>query len=164
MNIGLIIIIVIALALILGPVMMLRPNAAQKYKEGLRRLARAEGVHYSIRNIPRQADEQEQPAGVPVYFFPPLKTQTSPGWMLVRTHYEHDLHFLGWWNWQGEERPTDAELEVLREHLPTLPESVRAVSSAGQGVTVYWEEQGGEPVLQQVLSLLKSLRVAVTLE
>jgi len=159
MSIGLIIILIIAVALVLGPVMMLRPNPAQKNKEDLRTRARTRGVHFSMRNLPRQPDEQEQPAAIPVYFLPPTKTQTSTSWMLVRTNYQHDINFLGWWAWQGQPRAIGAEIDVLTAQLPVLPQSVRAVSAGGGGVCVYWEEKGGEPVLQQILQLIDSLKL-----
>lgn len=158
MSIGLIIVVIVAVALVVGPVMMMRPNPAQKNKENLRSLARVRGVHFSMRNIPQQADEQEKPASVPVYFFPPEKSQLSPSWMLVRTNYEHEINLLGWWAWQGEPRATNAELAILEAQLQALPESVKAVSSGSGGICVYWGEKGGEPVLQQVFGLLESLR------
>lgn len=160
MNIGLIIILIVAVALVVGPVMMMRPNPVQKNKEHMRSLARAKGIHYSVRNIPRQPDEQEQPPAIPVYFLPPTKTQTENGWMLVRANYEHEINFLGWWAWQGEARATNAEVEVLKEQLPMLSESIRALSAGGEGVCVYWNERGGEQVLQQVLQLIESLKLA----
>ncbi len=160
MSIGLVIVAIVVVALVVGPVMMMRPNPAQKHKENMRSLARARGVHFSIRNIPQQADEQEKPAAVPVYFFPPEKSQLSPSWMLVRTNYEHEINLLGWWAWRGDARATAAELAVLKAELKVLPESVRAVSSGNGGICVYWEEKGGEPVLQQILGLLESLRGA----
>ncbi len=86
------------------------------------------------------------------------ETQNTASWMLVRTGYEHEIHFLGWWAWQGEARATDAELAVLKEHLKVLPESVRAISAGGKGVCVYWGEKGGEAVLQQILNLIGALK------
>ena len=161
MSIALIVILIITASLVLGPVMMLRPNPDQKNKENLRLLARASGVHYSMRNIPQQADEQTAPEPSPVYFSPPSETQSTPSWMLVRTGYEHEIHFLGWWAWQGEARATAAELAVLRVHLQALPGSVRAISAGGNGVCVYWAEKGGEPVLQQILELIAALKKTV---
>jgi len=162
MSIGLIIVLIVAVSLVLGPVMMMRPNPAQKKKENMRMLARQQGVHYSIRNLPQQTDELEKPGPVPVYFLPPGETDSSSSWMLLRTRYKHDIHFLGWWAWRGEAQATNAEQAVLREYLPALPESVRALSAGAEGITVYWEEQGGELVLQQILQLLKSLQAAAT--
>lgn len=160
MNIGLIVILIVAFALVLGPIGMMRPNLKQKKKENMRLQARARGVHYSMRRVPRQPDEQEAPEAIPVYFLPPVKTQTAVGWMLVRANYQHELNFLGWWAWQGEARATPAELEVLQERLPALPASVRALSSGGEGVCVYWQEKDGDEVLEQLLQLLEALKIA----
>lgn len=160
MSIALIVILIVTVSLILGPLAMMRPDPVQKNKENLRMLARASGVHYSIRNLPKQADEQNAPEPSPVYFAPPSETQNTPSWMLVRTGYEHEMHFLGWWAWQGETRATDAELAVLKDHLQALPDSVRAISAGGKGVCVYWSEKGGELVLQQILNLIGALKKA----
>ena len=160
MSIALIIILIVTVSLILGPLAMMRPDPVQKNKENLRMLARASGVHYSIRNLPRQADEQDAPEPSPVYFTPPSETQNTASWMLVRTGYEHEIHFLGWWAWQGEVRATSAELTVLKEHLQALPDSARAISAGGKGVCVYWGEKGGEPALQQILNLINALKQA----
>jgi hypothetical protein len=162
MNVVLIVILILTVSLVLGPVMMMRPNSDQKNKENLRILARAKGVHYSMRNIPQQADEQAAPEPSPVYFSAPSETQSTPSWMLVRTGYEHEIHFLGWWAWQGEARATAAEMAVLTDHLQALPESVRALSAGGKGVSVYWAEKGGEPVLRQILDLIALLKKTAT--
>ncbi|RYY75654.1 MAG: hypothetical protein EOO52_09755 [Gammaproteobacteria bacterium] len=160
MSIGLIIALIVAVALVLGPVMMMRPNPAQKRKELMRLAARAEGVQYSVRNLPRQADEAEKPDPIAVYFLPPTEAGSSQSWMLLRTRYQHDIHFLGWWAWRDGNRPTDAEENVLRGYLVNLPESVKAVSAGTEGIGVYWDETGGEPVLNEILQLLKSLKEA----
>ena len=160
MSIGLVIALIVAVGLVLGPIMMLRPNPAQKRKEAMRLLARAQGVQYSVRNLPQQADEMEKPAPVSVYFLPPADTKVSTNWMLMRTRYQHEVHVMGWWAWRNENRPGHAEQLVLREQLENLPESVRAVSAGAEGISVYWEESGGEPVLNQVVHLLKSLQEA----
>jgi len=161
MSIGVIIILIVAVGLVLGPVMMMRPSPAQKNRESMRLVARAEGVHYSIRNLPQQADEQEKPAPIAVYFLPPAEANPSlDNWMLLRTRYQHDIHFLGWWAWRDGNRPLGVEETVLREHLGGLPGSVKAVSGGAEGLSVYWDETGGEPVLKQVLKLLKALQAA----
>ena len=162
MSIGLIIILIVAVGLVLGPIMMMRPSPAQKNREFMRLLARGEGVHYSVRNLPRQADELEKPEPVAVYFFPPTDAAPPHNWMLLRTRYQHDIHFLGWWAWRDENRPVNGEEAVLIEHLANLPESVKAVSAGTEGISVYWQETGGEPVLRQILNLLKALQLTST--
>jgi hypothetical protein len=160
MSIALIVILIVTVSLILGPLAMMRPDPVQKNKEKLRMLARASGVHYSIRILPKQADEQAVPEPSPVYFAPPSETQNTASWMLVRTSYEHEIHFLGWWAWQGEARASATELAVLTDSLQDLPDSVRAISAGGKGASVYWSEKGGEPVLQQILSLISARKAA----
>ena len=161
MGIALIVILIVTVSLILGQLAMMRPDPVQKNKENLRMLARASGVHYSIRNLPKQADEENAPEPSPVYFAPPSETQNTSGWMLVRTGYEHEIHYLGWWAWQGDARASSAELAVLNDHLQALPDSVCAVSAGGKGACIYWREKGGEPVLRQILDLIAALKQAV---
>ena len=160
MHIGLIVIILVVIALILGPIRMMQPSPEQKKREKLRLAARANGVHFAMRNLPQQADEQEAPGLIPVYFLPPTKSQTEKGWMLVRANYEHEIHFLGWWAWQNDVRPLSAELNILSEHLNDLPQSVRGISAGTEGICVFWSEQGGDAVLTQIIQLLGELKAA----
>ena len=157
MKIGLIIAAVVAVSLVIGPVMMLRPNPQQKRKESLRASARAKGLHFSIRNLPQQADQMEKPDAMPVYFFAPKKQGEAPNWMLLRTHYHHEMHFLGWWAWHGDLRATDAELAILQAKLAQLPAGVAAVSGGAQGVHVYWDEKGDAADLDNIMAFLAEL-------
>lgn len=153
-----VIMIVIVIALVLGPVMMMRPNPAQKNKERMRTIALAKGIHFSVKNLPQQAADHEKPAPVSVYFFAPIKNSQDSDWLLLRTSYEHAIHFLGYWAWQGDWRATPAEQAVLTQYLPLLPDSVRAVSVGSKGICVYWSEKGDEKVLEQIITLLESLK------
>ena len=158
MSIGFIVLIVVVLILVIGPVMMLRPDPIQKNKETLRMQARAKGIHFSMRNLPQQNTEQEKPAPIPVYFFAPVKPQFSNDWLLLRASYEHDIHFLGVWAWQNDIQATVAEQAILKQYLPQLPDSVKAVSAGSQGICVYWNEKGGEEVLQDIIALMEALQ------
>jgi hypothetical protein len=160
MNIGLIVLGVVTVSLVVGPMMMLRPNLAQQGRERLRSLALARGVHISRRNLPQQADQIEKPEPISVYFCAPSKTQYAQNWLLLRTHYQHDLHVLGWWSWQTQEQASGVELALLQQYLPLLPDSIRAVGGGDQGAAVYWTEVGGEGVLEQVIQLLEQLNMA----
>ena len=152
----LIILLIIAIALVLGPITMLRPNAAQKRLESLRIRARSKGVHFTMRNLPQQADASEPPPAIPVYFCAPKGLQVRDAWLLLRTNYSHEIHVAGYWQWHGEARPTQAELELLQGFLPKLPASVKAVGG-GQGAAVYWDETGGDVALDVILELLEKL-------
>lgn len=154
------IILVVIIGLILGPIMMLRPNPAQKRREHWRTLARARGAHFSMRKLPRQADEMEAPEPLPVYFYAPKNSGVGENWLLLRTNYQHEVHLFGWWAWQSEVRPSAAELAVLESQLPLLPASVKALGSGRQGASIYWTETGSELDLIKVLDALEKLRDA----
>ena len=160
MNISLILLGVVTVSLVVGPMMMLRPNPAQQGRERLRSLALARGVHISQRNLPQQPDQMEKPEPVSVYFCAPSKTQYGKHWLLLRTHYQHDLHLLGWWSWQTQDQASGAQLALLQQYLPLLPDSIKAVGGGAQGAAVYWTEVGGEAVLAQVIQLLEQLNLA----
>src|SRR6478752_5483602 len=129
MSVGFVVLIIVVLILIIGPVMMLRPDPIQKNKETLRMKAREKGIHFSMRNLPQQNTDHEKPDPVPVYFFAPIKPQFTNDWMLLRATYEHDIHFLKVWAWQNDTQATVAEQAILKQYLPQLPDSVRAVSA-----------------------------------
>jgi hypothetical protein len=158
MNLWLVIIMLLSAALVVGPMMMMRPDPIQKNKERMRAIAYAKGIRFSIKKLPQQASELEPPAPVPVYFFAPTKTCGDTDWVLLRTTYEHEAHFLGHWAWQKQWRANPEEQRILAEYLPQLPESVRAVSSGSQGVCAYWSEKGGDVVLELVIDLLEALK------
>lgn len=155
MHIGFWIFVVVAISLVVGPLMMLRPDPVQKRKETWRAQARQRGIHFSMRNLPQQADQQEKPDAVSVYFFAPVDQKKD--WMLLRTDYEHGLHFLGWWMWVGDARASEEELLFLTANLPQLPNAVKGVSVGQQGVCLYWNERGDDAAFQQVISFLESL-------
>lgn len=152
------VIMLVVIALVVGPIMMMRPDPVQKNKENMRAIAFKKGIRFSVKNLPQQLTETEKPEPTSVYYFPPDKHDQDEDWLLLRTSYQHDIHFLGSWAWQGDVRATNAEQDVLKKYLPSLPDTVRAVSVGRQGVCVYWYEKGGEVVLEQIIALLENLK------
>ena len=124
----------------------------------MRAFASAKGIRFTIKKLPQQATEIEPPVPIAVYFFAPVNPQQTHDWMLLRATYNHEVLYLRGWEWQGEARATAAEQEALKRSLPSMPDSVRAVSAGSQGICVYWSEAGGEPVLEQVIALLEELK------
>lgn len=151
-------IMIVVIALIVGPVMMLRPTPEQKNREALRAIAAAKGIRFTIKKLPQQATEMESPAPTSVYFFAPVNHQESDDWLLLRATYSHEILYLRGWEWQGDVRPPAAEQEVLKKYLPLMSDDVRAVSAGSQGICVYWHEKGGEAALAPVIGLLEALR------
>lgn len=161
MNIWFFIILIITLAMVIGPVAMLRPSPAQKRREGLRLHATNQGLRFSMRRLPALKTDMDQAAAMPAYYLPPkAKPGANTKWILMRTSYAHEGNFYQEWDWQGDHRPVGAVMEVLKEYLPKLPLSVPAITHENLGTCVFWSEKEGLETLDLLIEMLKSLHQA----
>lgn len=160
MNIWFFIILILAFAMVIGPIAMLRPNPAQQRKEQLRLRASKRGVRFSMRRLPVLKTDVDQPATMPVYYLPPPKAGEVPEWILMRTTYAHEGNFYQEWDWQTEVRPGDATCSLLRTYLPQLPASVSAISGGNSGISVFWSEKEGVEILDLLIEMLAKLHEA----
>ena len=158
MNIWFFIILIVALALVLGPISMLKPKPGQKRKENLRLHASQKGVRYTLRRPPALATDIEQTAPMPVYYIPPLtKSQMDNEWILMRTHYVHEGNFYQEWDWQTKTRPGDDACQSLKRYLPNLPVSVIAISQGSLGTCVFWSEREDKETLELLIEMMEVL-------
>lgn len=158
MSIWFFILLIVACALVLGPISMLRPNPAQKRKEQLRLYATKKGLRFNMRRLPALKTDTDQPAVTPIYYFPPQSTSREVSeWILMRTRYEHEGNFYSEWDWQTDTRPSDATCTLLKTYLPRLPESVLAISHGGLGVCAFWTEKEGEETVDLLIEMLGKL-------
>lgn len=161
MNIWFFIILILAFAMVIGPIAMLRPNPAQQRKEQLRLHASKRGVRFSMRRLPVLKTDVDQPATMPVYYLPPPpKVREVPEWILMRTTYAHEGNFYQEWDWQTDVRPSDATCSLLRTYLPQLPASVSAISGGNSGISVFWLEKEGVEILDLLIEMLAKLHEA----
>lgn len=161
MSLSLILIIILAIALVLGPIAMLIPKPEERRREALRLKARTAGLRFTLRKLPVLKTDTESPRTMPCYFLPPLaQPSTMQEWVLVRMPYTHEGHFYRDWDWLGEHRPTLETQAFLQQQVPSLPEGVRALGYGAAGVTLFWNEKEGEALLGQLVSLLKGIQEA----
>lgn len=161
MNIWFFILLILAFAIILGPISMLRPSPGQKRKEQLRLHARSQNTYFSMRRLPALKTDVEQPPVMPFYYLPPPpKSRIRPEWTLMRTSYVHEGNFYMEWDWQNATRPSDEICHLLKNYLPQLPASVPAISSDNQGVGIFWQEREGKEMLDLLMELLTKLHQA----
>ena len=81
----------------------------------------------------------------------------------MRMPFAHEGHFYGDWDWLGTHRPTPETQAFLREQVPSLPNSIKALGYGAAGVTVFWNEKEGDALLEQLVQLLKGIQAAETL-
>lgn len=159
MNIWFVVILIVTVALIAGPIMMLRPNPAQKKREGWRMQAHQLGLRFMMRALPKQNTDIDSTVPMPVYYLPPKKMQEElPDWMLIRTAYEHEGNMYRDWDWQDAGRPNQQLQQLLKKYLSNLPQGVRAISNGNQGTCIYWDERGSENLVPLLAEILTSLQ------
>lgn len=150
MNTLSIVIVVLVVAMLVGPIMMLQPSRYQRRVAELRQ--RAAGLGLQV-HISKYGDEQ-----VAAYQLPWHPSRRKRGsWQLSRSTYEHGLHIAGVWQWLTQQRPPKQLEKVLAEQLPELPESVVGVEGNGRGVVVLWRERGGEQQLQRLVEWMQKI-------
>jgi hypothetical protein len=161
MTVSFFIILVIALALIIGPIAMLAPKPAQRNKEALRLGAASHGVRFTMRRPPKLKTAMDEPMPMPVYYVAPGgRTGTLPEWMLVRTDYAHEGNFYQAWDWHTEGRADPQVQRLLLDSLPRVPASVVAISQGEAGTCIFWGEREGAEALDILIRLLKGIQEA----
>ncbi len=154
-----ILILILALAFILAPIIALKPRGRQSKLEQLRLAARAQGAVFSMRRLPALKTDMELSAPLAVYSLTPgEKLQMQSEWILRRTSYQHSLNFFEEWDWANDQRPANPIQDLLKSHLASLPDSVKGFSAGPHGVGVFWTEEGEKDFLVEMIDLLKQIK------
>lgn len=161
MTLSLALIMLVVLALILGPVTMLIPKPEQRAREQLRLRARQLGLHFTLRRLPAQKTDMEQRQPMECYSLAPTKQSGSViEWTLMRTSYAHEGNFYREWDWAGENKPNPDVMRLLERQVPHLPESVKALGVDRSGVHIFWTEKEGDGFLDSLVNLLREIQQA----
>lgn len=159
MNFWVLVITLIAVAMALGPLLMLQPSRGDRRREAFRQRATELGLRVTLEAPPQQVTDMETPGHQPVYRLPVAAGEGSrEAWILLRAAYRHDVHFLGEWRWHGPGRPSEGERHCLAQWLPELPPSVSAVGADRRGWYLFWEERGEVSEVELLARYLCDLR------
>jgi hypothetical protein len=154
-----ILVLILVIAIILAPIIALKPRGKQSRIEKMRLLARSKGVLYSLRRLPPLKTDSRQSDALPVYTLAPNeKISGIDEWILRRTQYAHDLNFFKEWDWANQHRPPESVQDFLLKRLVNLPASVAGISAGHNGVTVFWTEEGDEQTLLELIDFLKHIQ------
>lgn len=144
-----------ALALFLGPVMLMQPTPSQRREAKLRKKALDLGLRVHLQPLPKDAGTETRSKMIAAYCLPWENSKDANNvWILVKTKYSHGLHFSGPWDWEREAE--GGNLLALQQSLEAVPERVVAIASGPQGLCCYWDELGGEQVLEDIANWLKA--------
>lgn len=153
-----VIIAAVAILLVFGSVMWLKPSPAQQRQTRMRLLARELGLDVRLTNIPqtrRARVREERPEQGIVYRllqFGDNKNRLRRDYLWCR-----DSADAGW-----EIEAADGLVPALRAQLEAvfseLPADARAVELTPNGPGVYWLERGGEESVRRMRELLARLQ------
>lgn len=149
------VLIVLGLALVLGPVMWVMPSAAQSRQAKLRAKAAALGLEVRISEMPqlyRARVRQEDTVTGAVYRLRHPPRHQCSDWLVCREAIDA-------WQQEDLQRVPEAQRSVLQTLAAEFPADVRAVDQNPAGLGIYWCERGDEATVEKCLQLLKQLQV-----
>ncbi len=143
MSIG-IVFVILAIAMVLGPVMLMKPSGRQRQLASLRQQALERGLQSRISSVPSEISSYTAAPTIAVYQkrWQGARFNQASALLLHRTAFSHEIHFHGVWDWQGDERISLFPNEALKNGLDTLPDSVLAIEISTLGVGLFWLEKG----------------------
>lgn len=133
--------VVLAVAMIVGPIMMMKPSGRQTQLAAMRQEALMQGMQTSLVAVPKALQGATHAPMIAVYY----KRWEGFKWngdtaLLLRLGFEHDIHFSGPWDWAENHRAEITSDEMMRELLKSLPSSVLGIEFGPLGVGLYWLE------------------------
>jgi hypothetical protein len=139
--------IVIAIAMVVGPIMIIQPSRRDQRLAKYRQTAANLGLQ--VRTV-KVGDRMAV-----IYSFPVTLSKNTPYWQLLKQAYDHDLHFHGKWQLQTKdtEIPTSCQ-DVLRLFLDELPDDILGVEVNPTSVGIIWLESAGVTTVEQVKNWL----------
>ncbi|MCR8921756.1 hypothetical protein NO559_03170 [Dasania sp. GY-MA-18] len=156
-------IIVIIMAVVIGPIMWMMPSARQRQQMAVRQYALAQGFTIKVTDLPQSHRQRvrKEPVKQGVVYRLPLQQDRplvmSQVYCLSRgiiddvqepqsTDYE----------WQGQ--PLNEAETWFTEALQQCPRTAVAIEYSAAGVGCYWQERGGEAAVEQIKVALQQLR------
>lgn len=148
---------IVAVLMVLGSILWLKPSKAQQRQTELRLLARQLGVDVRLCNLPqcrRARVREERPEQGVVYRLPVFERREPPlqEYLLCRDSAAAP--------WSVETpAPLTPKLQALVDQACTeLPTDTVAIELGPQGPAVYWRERGDLDTLRRLYKTLVDLR------
>lgn len=143
----------LALAMMIGPIMIMQPSQRQRRLARLRELALERGLKVRTLNMPQGAVRAGEP--VTLYCLP-LSNQKpqKDAWLLVRQPFSHGAHFQQDWDWADDRQAPASWQDTLRKALPELPVSIIAIEAGAHSLGVAWLESAGEKSPEEAVAEL----------
>lgn len=159
MNWTSILILVFVVAMVVGPLMLMRPTPSQARIAKLREQAQQLGLRIRLGNNPFNKD----PVGLAVYSLPWKEKPKAPKqFSLFKKNYTHEIHFLDEWDWSKQDTLTATQMMSLKTVLGSLDGNISGVECNRSGVSLYWNERLSGKTADEVLSALRATLIQLS--
>lgn len=149
------VVIALVIAIVLGPLLMLKPSSGMQKIAALRVKAMQMGLIVQAHRHPGITQE-----GQWMFYLMPWPSFTTTAkvvtWVLLQKNFSHEVHLKGQWDFQTP-APNEEIGQILKTHLESLPEHIIGVESTTAGLGIYWNEYGGEKKLALIYGWLDDL-------
>lgn len=134
-----VIFIICAVALAVGPVMMMQPSQRIRRLSALRQAAAQKAMRVRLTTVTLPSGKTD----VAVYSMPlPSTEAVRASWVLLQQDYQHDVNFYQQWEWDNKKHTAPAgQHAMLRELLSSFDSSIIGLEAGQSSVGVYWCEK-----------------------
>jgi len=150
-----ILLIGLAIAMAVGPIMLMQPSNRDKRLADLRQKAALAGLSIRMSDY----GQGDQKTTVAVYSCHANLPKNIPSWSLLRRPYKHEIHFHGVWEWQSDKRVSDKSTSELRSFLDNLNDDIVGVAVSEKTVSVWWQEKPSKITIEDIKVLLDQLAI-----
>lgn len=155
------IIILVAIAMAVGPVMLMQPSAGTARIAKMRTHASTLGI--SVR-LPSRSSTGEKVNGA-IYSIPLdaklRKFDDLQFWTLRELKHEHDIHFHKLWDWEGGKEANSAMHDCLHSCIDGLPKGITTIELNGAGLGALWDERIGQQTPEDAVAAFKEALEAI---
>ena len=153
-----VIIIVVVVAMMVGPIFMMKPSGRDAREAKQRDKARELGLSVCLNKLPSEIGlQQANTYAIYSLAWPAKKLKNDesvPRWTLEQKKYEHDIHFKGRWDWFDGRKAPEKDHAALLGFLNGVPVGIVALSSNQAGLSVYWDESLYEGTPEQTVNVI----------
>jgi type II secretory pathway pseudopilin PulG len=149
-----VIFIIGAIALAVGPVMMMQPSQRIRRLSALRQAAAQLSIRVRLTTITLPLGKTE----AAVYSMPlPTSDAVRPSWILLKQDYTHGANFHNDWDWESQKQISASHQNaILRDILESLDDSIVGLEMSQNAIGIYWQEKS--LTIDQVNQLLMDCR------
>lgn len=142
MSIG-IVFVILAVAMVLGPIMLMKPSGRQRQLASLRQEAMESGLQSRMSSVPKELKSFTVAPTIAVYQqrWHERRFTAEGSFLLYRTSFHHDIHFHNEWDWLEGQAAKGSVNQAFKTCLDELPDSVLAIEISALGVGFFWLEK-----------------------